>query len=256
MRTVLNIVGVLLAGLCSVLLFQQVRLLTCRSSACVRVLFIGNSYTSSNDLPGMVRELARAGGHQVATDVSAPGGWRLLDHVREAPALRMLHTKEWHYVVLQEQSQIPSVAALRSEYMYPSARILAQQITQSGATPLFFVTWGHRSGWREHGLVGYQAMQAQVNRGYAEIAREFGAPTAPVGAAWQLVVRQHPDIELWQPDGSHPSPYGTYLAACVFYATIFRESPEGLRYTADLPLPVAVMLQRAAAAVVLGVPER
>ncbi len=247
--------SVLLVGLCSVLLFQQVRLLTCSSSACVRVLFIGNSYTSSNDLPGMFRQLARAGGHQVVTGVSAPGGWRFLDHVRETPMLPILHTTEWQYVVLQEQSQIPSVAALRSEYMYPSARILAQQITQAGATPLFFVTWGHRSGWREHGLVGYAAMQAQLNRGYEEIAHELGTPTAPVGAAWELVVHQHPAIELWQPDGSHPSRYGTYLAACVFYATIFRESPEGLRYTADLPQSVAALLQRAAAAVVLGAPK-
>lgn len=31
--------------------------------SCARVLFIGNSYTSLNDLPAMFAELAYAGGH-------------------------------------------------------------------------------------------------------------------------------------------------------------------------------------------------
>lgn len=33
---------------------------------------------------------------------------------------------------------------------------------------------------------------------------------------------------LFLDDGSHPSPAGTYLAACTFYAAIFNANPAGL----------------------------
>ena len=37
-----------------------------------------------------------------------------------------------------------------------------------------------------------------------------------------------PEPELYFSDGSHPSPAGSYLAACTFYATLFHASPVGL----------------------------
>jgi hypothetical protein len=36
----------------------------------------------------------------------------------------------------------------------------------------------------------------------------------------------HPD--LYDADGSHPSIAGSYLAACVLFATLFGESPAGI----------------------------
>jgi hypothetical protein len=65
------------------------------------------------------------------------------------------------------------------------------------------------------------------------------------------VVGKHPELDLWQGDGSHPNSYGTYLAACVFYAVIFQESPEGFTYYAELTEEVANTLQTAAANTVL-----
>ena len=47
---------------------------------------------------------------------------------------------------------------------------------------------------------------------------------------------------------------GTYLAACVFYAAIFRQSPAGLHYDAGVPKGEAASLQAVAASVVLGNP--
>jgi hypothetical protein len=63
-----------------------------------------------------------------------------------------------------------------------------------------------------------------------------------------------PALDLWQEDGSHPTQTGTYLAACVFYAVIFHESPEGLTYTGRLPKEVALELQTIAANSVLSNP--
>jgi hypothetical protein len=42
------------------------------------------------------------------------------------------------------------------------------------------------------------------------------------------VSEKHPSVELYYSDGSHPSPAGSYLAACTLYSTIFNRSPAGL----------------------------
>jgi hypothetical protein len=60
------------------------------------------------------------------------------------------------------------------------------------------------------------------------------------------VLRANPTIVLWQADGSHPSPAGTYLAACVLYARIFDASPVGVADTGGLSPDVAQALQVAA----------
>jgi hypothetical protein len=78
---------------------------------------------------------------------------------------------------------------------------------------------------------------------------------APAGYAWWRTRKQDPEIELWQSDGSHPNKNGTFLSACVFYAAIFRESPEGLVYTAQIPGKTAQALQSIAAGTVLDDPE-
>jgi hypothetical protein len=204
----------------------------------------------------MFARLARAGGHRVETGMAAPGGWTLSAHARAAETLNKLKSSKWDVVVLQEQSQVPAVEPARTETMYPAGRLLVRQIEDAGATPIFFVTWARRDGWAEHGLPGYEAMQFQISRGYLGIADELGVPAAPVGEAWLLAKSQHPDLELWQGDGSHPNEQGTYLAACVFYATIFRQSPEGLTYFAQLPKETALVLQRTAANVVLKDPKQ
>lgn len=100
----------------------------------------------------------------------------------------------------------------------------------------------------------YESMQAQIDDGYQGIALELSAPVAPVGSAWFRLVRDHPDISLWQADGSHPTEQGTYLAACVFYAVIFHQSPDGVKYHANLPNEEAQTLQSAASQAVLNIP--
>jgi len=225
-----------------------------QDTSCTRVLFIGNSYTFVNDLPNVFAKLARSGGNKVEVGMSAQGGWTLSDHVQSAETLHLLNSTKWKFVVLQEQSQIPSVARARTQGMYPAARELVQKLKDIGATPIFFVTWAHRDGWPENGMNNYESMQSQINYGYVEIAQELNTPIAPVGAAWLTAVNQSPDLILWQEDGNNPTEQGTYLAACVFYAVIFHESPAGLKYRAGLSRENARIIQSIASSTVLNIP--
>ena len=102
----------------------------------------------------------------------------------------------------------------------------------------------------------YKSMQLQIDKCYLDIARELGVALGPVGYAWWMARIAHPEMELWQPDGSHPNPRGTYLAACVFYAVIFAESPEGLDDWAGLSNKEGKLLQQIAAGAVFTDPEQ
>jgi hypothetical protein len=193
----------------------------------IHVLFIGNSYTYVNDLPAMFAALARDGGQAVVeSHVSAPGGWFLKTHWEQGDARRLLVQQKWDYVVLQEQSLLGSVVErdgqphiANDDFFHPYAVLWVRSIKDAGATPVLYLTWAHKATPED---------QATLNNAYLRVAGEEKAMVAPAGMAWARIREQHPEIELFQPDGSHPSPAGTYLAACAFYAAIFHHSPVGL----------------------------
>jgi hypothetical protein len=223
-------------------------------ATCTRVLFIGNSYTYVNDLPTTFADLAWAGGHRVETGSLADGGETLAQHATDPATATMLASERWNTVILQDQSENPSVASYRQSEMYPAARQLVATTRKAGAQPLFFLTWAHQSGWPQAGFPDYPSMQAAVDDGYLGIASQMNVPIAPVGDAWQAVVTEQSTPSLWQADGVHPTTAGTYLAACVFYASIFRQDPVGLSYHDGLSDAETLTLQRAAAAAVRGKP--
>jgi hypothetical protein len=222
----------------------------------LRVLFIGNSYTAVNDLPGMFSLLAAAGGHPVQAAALDEGGWTLAQHAAAAETVDALQPHRWDFVVLQEQSEIPASAWSRSRSMYPAAQDLVGKIRAAGADPLLYLTWAHRDGWPENGLKTYAAMQDQLTAGYMQLALKLHAPVAPVGEAWRQAIDAAPSSSLWQADGSHPTTTGTYLAACVFYASLFRKSPVGIPYTADLADGTAQAMQALTDHLVLTDPWR
>ena len=221
-----------------------------------RVLFIGNSYTSVNDLPTMVQKLAEAGGRIIDSEMDCPGGMTLDQHWKNGRAREYIQKTRWDWVVLQDQSQLPSFPEqqLRKQ-MYPSVRELNRCIAASGARPLLYMTWGHREGDPDNfSHDTYAAMQLRLRHGYENIARELGIPVAPAGLAWELALQRSPKLQLWTDDGSHPTVAGTYLAACVMYQVMFGKSALGNRFTAGLDATTCRLLQRAAADTVSAYP--
>jgi hypothetical protein len=221
-------------------------------NTCLRILFIGNSYTYENNLPDVLSHLAESGGHFLETGISAKGGLTLQEHEKDPNTGKIIAGEKWNYVVLQEQSEIPAVSASREASMYPAVRALVRLIRNNHAIPLLFETWGHKDGAKEFGIPDYPTMQSDLLLGYAAIAAELNVPVSPVGLVWMKVRERYPDLELWQSDGSHPNHNGTYLAACVFYAVLYRESPVGLAYTSLVPSGTAEKIRKIVAEIVIG----
>jgi len=216
------------------------------------ILFIGNSLTYVNDLPHSLARLAASGGHPLVVDSYAPGGWQLHQDADSAEALAKIASRPWDFVVLQEQSEVPAIPQDREGLMYPAVRTLNGKIREAGSQTLLFLTWGRKNGDVPFGYPDYESMQDGLTAGYEGIAKELGIPIVPAGPAWKAAHAQRPDLELWS-DDRHPSPAGTYLAACVFYSFLYRQSTEGLGYRMDLPRSEAQFIQRVAAGTVLGV---
>jgi len=201
----------------------------------LKILFVGNSLTYVNDLPGLVQKVARARDHNVLVETYAPGGYTFEQDVTDNKLMLLIQEKPWDVVVLQEQSQRPALSHHEVEdYVYPNAKILVETIR--GRHPqtqvIFFETMGMRNGDPESIPVAkemgtYEGMQARLNAAYEKMASDNNALLAPVGAAWQDFRRQYPAVDLYT-DDTHPNALGSYLAACVIYQKIFGESAVGL----------------------------
>ncbi len=180
------------------------------------ILFLGNSFTQRNNLPGLVAELAAASELQVKHELVTAGGASLRMHWNAGRALQLIETGNYDYVVLQEQSTLPVKNAAR---MSENVRLFDAAIKQAGAKPVLYMTWA-----RQHAPETQQA----ITDAYHAIGKETGAVVVPVGLAWELFVAKHDQPALYDRDQSHPTLAGSYLAACVFLATLWKVKPVGI----------------------------
>jgi hypothetical protein len=230
-----------------------------------KVLFLGNSYTFANDLPLLVAGLADSNGDSLIYDANTPGGytlgWEPIAHATNPESLGLISSGSWDYVVLQEQSQTPAIPALRDSCMFPGANILNDSVKQANPCShlLFYLTWGRRFGGTQcftpnycsTDFTDFDHMQDSLTVAYKMISDSLNATVAPVGEAWRYVL-SNTSMLLHSSDNSHPNLNGSYLAACVFYATIFKQPSSGLPFTAGLDPDSALILQEAADSIVFG----
>ncbi|MGB0887349.1 MAG: T9SS type A sorting domain-containing protein [Vicingaceae bacterium] len=203
-----------------------------------KVLFLGNSYTSANNLPLLVKNVALSFNDTIFTDQNTPGGKQLIQHASDAVTLSKISSQNWDNVIIQEQSQKPAFnPSYVATEVYPYAEILCDSITAnySCSEPIFYMTWGRKNGDAGNcasypPLCTYEGMQQKLRERYMQMSLDNNATTSPVGVAWSTVRDSFPSIELYTGDESHPNIYGSYLAACVFYTTLYQKSPIGSTY--------------------------
>jgi hypothetical protein len=199
----------------------------------LNVLFLGNSYTASNNLPNMISTIANSMGDYLSTESNLIGGATLQTHVNNSNSNNLIMNGEWDYVVLQEQSQYPSFPLWQvEEDVFPYAAQLNELIinyNNCGQT-VFFMTWGRENGdqgncanWPP--VCTYEGMDDLIQERYMIMASENGAILSPVGAVWRYIRDSEYNIDLYSSDGSHPSFLGSYVAAVCFYTTLFEKDP-------------------------------
>lgn len=199
-----------------------------------RILFIGNSYTDFNG--GMDTYIMGLAPNTNASRIT-PGGFTLENHWNNADTLDAIRTGGWEVVVLQEQSQTP---VINPKEFFEYAWKLNAEIKKAGAETVLFMTWERPDS------VQYGVTTANLSSRYTELGQKLGVRVAPVGVAFYRALQERPKLDLYTNDG-HPMPQGTYLAACVFYGIIFKESPVGNSYSAGISDDERIFLQGIAA---------
>lgn len=178
-----------------------------------RILFIGNSLTYQNDLPGMVCQLARAAGRKLACESVARPDYGLEEHWQSGEARGAIARGGWDVVVLQQgPSALPESRRLLVDY----TKRFDAEIKKAGARTALYMVWPSRQrrGDTEGVSQSYRAAAAAVN-----------ATLLPAGDAWRDAWAIDRDLPLYDADNFHPSGTGTYLAALVVYRHLMGEPP-------------------------------
>ena len=224
------------------------------------VLFIGNSYTYANNMPQMVSEIALSFGDSLTYEMSTPGGATFNMHSANSSTLNKISQQPWDYIVLQAQSQEPSFSPAQVlNDVYPYAQIIIDSIEANSlcTEPIFFMTWGRKYGDQINcaaypPVCTYLDMQERLRQSYLDMTFYHNATCSPVGISWKESIAQDSTLNLFSTDNSHPSIYGSYLAACTFYSTIFKKTSVGSDYIPNgIDTPTAIFLQTIASNTVL-----
>ena len=236
------------------------------------LLFVGNSYTQANNLEQVALALFVAGAEcETAATRNATPGYTLPQHLADAdgsngdkPLRASLVTggQTWTWVFLQDQSQIPGFPQNGAEYQasLASVPLLDGMVAGAGGQTVLLQTWGRRDGdeLNPDRYPDYPTMQEHLAEGYAGYAAAITAEgrtgwIAPAGYGFRHVYQTDPEglfPRLYIEDGSHPSPLGTYLVACVVYATVTGDRCSDLTPPDGLSAADAADLQAAADAAV------
>ncbi len=198
-----------------------------------RALFLGNSYTNYNNLPQLTASIAESAGDTLITAANTPGGYTFEGHLTNTTTQSLIQQGNWDFVVLQQQSQMPAFPITQVEVeTFPFAAQLNESIIANNpcAETVFYMTWGREIGDQQNcatwpPVCTYEGMDDLLRERYMMMAEMNEGIVSPVGAVWRYLRENHPEIQLFASDGSHPSPAGSYVAAVCFYTSLFRKSP-------------------------------
>jgi len=222
---------------------------------------VGNSFTNAHNLQEMIKTMLEEdlmlGRSVYAMRFRRPAS-RFADDIQDPALQSTIAERTWTYVVLQEQSQIPAFWDTRFQYDFDlsvnATKTLNELIAKAGSETILMLTWGRRTSdwaWYPDMFPDFLTMQTKVTAGYETFQRatsteERPVRIAPAGLAFEHIFKSLPGnasadgtdfSRLYEEDGTHPSIEGSYLVACVVYATMTGHDPRQLS-TGNGPLEV------------------
>lgn len=221
----------------------------------LKVLFIGNSFTSSNSMVAMTRAITGSlpGSRRVEAAEYTRWGQQLSTSWQDPKLRAWVATGGWDVVVLQEYSNLLSLPGQSVATSEATFRAIAQAVRAHGGLALLFMTWGYQRGdvAKVPGDT-YESMQARLINAYQQIGQRVGAAVAPVGVTWGLTHAAQAGLPLWHPDRKHPSRLGSYAAACTFAELLGGVDVRQARYGAGVPAEPARLIRARAHTALAG----
>lgn len=194
------------------------------------ILFIGNSITYFNELPTTFMNIANSKNDSVSITQHTPGGTGIVDHVENSQLYGTISRGIWDYVVIQPGSgespgnSFPIDVTLRRTQTLLDSIYHYNPFTQVLFYEISYGVWGNTP----ENLETYNNTQSQILSNMQYLADETENFLAPVGEAFKQAWNDDTDTMLWGGTGNiHPNAKGSYLAACVFYCSIFQKPSFG-----------------------------
>lgn len=179
----------------------------------MRWLFIGNSFTYVNNLPLSFTRACQTAftSPPIFVAMLARGGATLEDHYKNPALEGVLAEKNWDVVVLQEQSTRPLI--MKNKFLR-YAELLDEMIKKVGAQTCLYIPPVPKK---------LQSRQPKLSAAYLQCAQKLNALIAPVGPVLYRIQADKPSMHIHHDDGIHPTPMASYIAAWVFYLTLFAD---------------------------------
>ena len=189
----------------------------------VNILFIGNSFTFYWNLPLVVEAMANERNYNFDITQSTASGSSLKDHWFENDELKsktLIATGRYDRVVLQDHSLNPLQNLVESRRYFID---FIEWVKANNGAPYIYATWMYKGISNNN----YNVVDP-IQDALQPVADKTGAVMVPIDQAFRTLQKRHPNIPIFMSDNKHPSPVGTYLAACVYFRIFTGESPLGL----------------------------
>lgn len=193
----------------------------------MKILMLGNSYTYFFDMPKILQALFDDNGVNAKVDSVTAGGRRLAQNVDEGDPLHAEIVAKcaqdaYDVLILQEQSHTPM-----SHYREFLRGVCGCVELVKPARTVMYATWGRKEGCDLLDEFGWtnQSMTEGLAAAYDAAARKVGGESAHVGKCFYEIRKAYPEIELYDPDLSHPSYTGSCVAALTVYKKLMGNLP-------------------------------
>lgn len=205
----------------------------------VKMLSLSNSLIDYNEQDLIFNQLAKAGGKNAVWERQTRLGKTLQYHFDEGDGMigpgdpsakYRVRSEAWTHIVLQEQSNKPRTDP---EGFLASVEQWIEYIRENCPNPdvriAVMMNWpyGNSNSWSKD--------MATLFEVYRMVAKKTGVSVYPSGSAFDIVYQTDGAAvknSLYS-DDRHPTLKASYLSACVFYNSVFNESPVGLSYVPD-----------------------
>ncbi len=182
----------------------------------VSILFLGNSLTYSNDLPGLLEDIGRAHNQTIETDCLCYPNYGLEDHWQDGDFQQMIEAGSYDFVVFQ---QGPFSQEYGRESLLEYGGKISNLSKRHNAKPVYFMVWPS--------LAYYHTFDGVIQH-HRNAAFEQEAILANVGEIWRQIHEGDTNAGLYGADGFHPSKKGSTLAALLLYQSLIGDLNEGL----------------------------
>lgn len=189
----------------------------------LHVLFIGNSFTSGGNMPTLVESLSLGSKREIDSEMIAPGGVTLYQHVNSPQTAAKLKERHWDVVVLQDCS---TCTLEYSKWFSWEVTEMVKQVRAVGSTPLLYMTWAD---------LGKDSDQNTITAAYLSIGKGLNVEVVPVGIAWQHAAPLLPRGTLHASDGHHPSLPGALLTAYMFLQYFQKDAEQPIDVEVQAP---------------------